>query len=435
MASFLFRLIRVLIVLIIAGGLAVALFAAREKPKKKQVVLTPPGVRVILAQSKTQTMTVEAFGTVVPRKKVNIAAEVPGRIDHVHPLFRDGGVIKKGDVLIRIDQRSFILDKQAAQVRVNQARADINQLTQEIVNLKADVGLAQMNQDLSLKELERIRTLSENQFASITSLDKAEQQSLAAKIQLQSAKNRLALTPTLMDQKKAGLAMARTEYEKTALILEKSEIRAGFHGFVLAKQVEMGEYVNPGQILGAIYQEGALDVDVRIPLEQLRWIQSFFNNNEMPEAVVEIANFQGEKPPVWKAQVARIKASIDEKTRTLPMTLEIESLPRGGENGLLGLKPGTFVKCRIQGETHDNIFIVPRHLLKSGNTLFVAVKDSLNKDHLEKAHLEIRQVSVLRKFENNVYINHGLNQGESIVSSPLPGAIDGMPIIVKTAGQ
>lgn len=430
MASFLFRLIRVLIVLFIAGGLAFALFAAREKPEKKEVVLTPPGVRVILVQPKTQTMTVEAFGTVVPRKKVNIAAEVPGRIDYIHPLFREGGLIKKGDVLIRIDQRSFTLDKQAAQVRVNQARADIKQLTQEIVNLKSDVDLAQMNQNLSLKELERMRTLSENQFASITSLDKAEQQHLAAKIQLQSATNRLALTPTLMVQKKAGLAMAQTDHEKTALILEKSEIKAGFSGFVLTKQVEMGEYVNPGQILGAIYQGGALDVDVRIPLEQLKWIQSFFKNNEMPEALVEMANFQGENAPVWKAKVVRIKANIDEKTRTLPMTLEIYNSPDSQVNTLLDLKPGTFVKCRIMGETHENIFVLPRHLLKSGDTLFVAVKDDLGKDHLE-----IRQIQVLRKFEDDVYISHGLSQGESIVSSPLPGAIDGMALTVKAAGQ
>jgi len=313
---------------------------------------------------------------------------------------------------------------------VNQARADIKQLTQEIVNLKSDVDLARMNQDLSLKELERMRTLSENQFASITSLDKAEQQHLAAKIQLQSAANRLALTPTLMDQKKAGLAMAQTDLEKAALILEKSEIKAGFSGFVLAKQIEMGEYVNPGQILGAIYQGGALDVDVRIPLEQLKWIQSFFKNNAMPEALVEMANFQGKNAPVWKAKVARIKANIDEKTRTLPMTLEIYNSPDSQVNTLLDLKPGTFVKCRIKGETHENIFVLPRYLLKSGDTLFMAVKDDLGKDHLE-----IRQIQVLRKFEDDVYINGGLTQGESIVSSPLPGAIDGMPLTVKTAGQ
>ncbi len=273
MASFLFRLIRVLIVLGIAAGVAFWLYTSRQKPEKKELVRTPPGVRVIEAQPKNEAMTVEAFGTIFPRKKVDLAVEVAGRIDYIHPSFREGGFIRSDDLIIRIDQRNFRLDKDAARDRVRQAQADIRHLTQEIENLKVDAGLVRMNMELSLKELNRLKELSKNQFASKTSLDKAEQQYLAAKIQFQAIDNRQALTPSRMAQKKAVLAMARTDMRKAALVLEKSEIRSGFEGFVLEKKAEMGEYVNPGQVLGAIYEHGTLDVDVRIPLEQLKWIR------------------------------------------------------------------------------------------------------------------------------------------------------------------
>ncbi|HCY87670.1 MAG TPA: efflux RND transporter periplasmic adaptor subunit, partial [Desulfobacteraceae bacterium] len=249
MASFLFRLIRVLIVFSIAGAAAFWLFSIREKPHKVEVVRTPPGVRVIRAVSATEAMTVEAFGTIAPRKKVDVAVEVAGRIDYIHPRFREGGAIKKDEVLIRIDQRNFRLDRDAARVRVEQAAADIRHLTQEIENLKADAGLAKTNMALSLKERDRLKALNKNQFASKTSLDKAEQSYVGAKIQFQSTENQLALTPSRMAQKRASLAMAKTDLAKAELILEKSEIRAGFDGFVLSKQAELGEYVNPGQVL------------------------------------------------------------------------------------------------------------------------------------------------------------------------------------------
>jgi len=435
MASFLFRLIRVLIVLGIAAGAASWLYTSREKPEKKELIRTPPGVRVITAQPKNEAMTVEAFGTIIPRKKVNVAVEVAGRIDYIHPSFREGGFIRSDDLLIRIDQRSFRLDKDAARDRVEQARADIRHLTQEIENLKADEDLARMNMELSLKELNRLKALSENQFASKTSLDKAEQQYLAAKIQLQSSANRLALTPSTMAQKKAALAMARTDMGKAALVLEKSEIRSGFDGLVLEKQAEMGEYVNPGQVLGRIYEQGALDVDVRIPLEQLKWIRPLFDGGKLPGAMVTIANFESDDLPSWKARVVRIKAKIDEKTRTLPITLEIllsdhrekitdPSNPDANNfnNPLINLRPGTFVKCRIMGDTRENVFRIPRYLLRSVDTLFLATEGKL----------AIRTVSVLRKFEDEVFINGGLRAGELIVSSPLPGAVEGMPVTVKS---
>ncbi|MCG8636353.1 MAG: efflux RND transporter periplasmic adaptor subunit [Desulfobacterales bacterium] len=424
MASFLFRLLRVLIVLGIAAGVAFWLYSSREKPEKKELVRNPPKVRVVKAQSKNESMTVEAFGTVSPRKEVNVAAEVAGRIDYIHPSFREGGLIRPDDLLIRIDQRTFRLDRDAARDQVAQAVADLRYLTQEIENLKADEALARMNMELSRKELNRLKALSKNQFASKTSLDKAEQQYLAAKIQLRSTENRLALTPSTMAQKKAALAMAKTDLGKAELVLEKSEIRSGFEGFVLEKQAEMGEYVNPGQVLGTIYEQDALDVDVRIPLEQLKWIRPLFDDGKLPEAMVTIANFESDDAPSWKARVARVKARIDEKTRTLPITLEIVPSDPGNTNSgnpLVSLRPGTFVKCRITGDTRENIFRIQRYLLRSADTLFVVTEGKL----------EIRKISVLRKFEDEVFINGGLDEGELIISSPLPGAAAGMPVTVK----
>lgn len=89
--------------------------------------------------------------------------------------------------------------------------------------------------------------------------------------------------------------------------------------------------------------------------------------------------------------------------------------------GIFDLKPGTFVKCTIQGETFDNIFVIPRYLLKSDNTLFTVVDN----------HLKIQKVSVLRKFEDEIFVNEGLMKGDKIIYSPLPGALDGMVLTIK----
>lgn len=422
--SVLFRFLRVIAILGISGALAFVLVSLKKEPEKKQKVKTPPRVIVITAHPVSQTMTVEAYGTVKPRKLVKIAAEVPGRIDYIHPDFVAGGRIGRNELLLRIDPRSYRLDRQSGSVSIRQAKAEIDILKQDIENLKSDLVLSKANVVLSKKEFDRVSTLTQNRFASKNSLDKAEQQYLQAKIQLQNIENGLALTHTQMEQKKSALAMARVNFEKADLAFEKTRISLAFNGLVLEKLAEQGEYVNPGQIVGSVYQEGSLDVDIRIPLERMKWIAAFFENGQVPDAEVHIANLDGLKPHVWKAKVARIKANVDEKTRTLPMTLEIFN-PREAVKDIFDLKPGTFVKCIILGETLDKLFVLPRHLLKPGEILYSVVD----------GRLKMKKVSVLRKFEDDVYIRSGLEPGEKIVSSPLPGAVEGMTLTIKEDGE
>ncbi len=419
--SFLFRFIRVIVIFGIAAALALLLFKARKKPEKKELVSTPPAVHVVKPVYGAQTMVVEAFGTVKPRKLVKLAVEVSGRIDYVHPAFVEGGFIRADDVIMGIDQRTYGLERKASAVRIRQTRAEITSLEQEIENLNKSIELSKANVDLAFKEMKRISALSRNDFASKTSLDRAEQAHLAARIKLQDLENLLAVKGPVMDQKKAALALAEVEFQKADLAFGKTRIRSAFDGFVLEKQVEAGEVVSPGQVLGTVYEKGALDVDVRIPLEEMKWVENMFSQGKVPRAQVTTAIINGQ---VRQARVARIKAKIDEKTRTLPMTLEIGDAEKS-PSPMMDIKPGSFVKCRIMGDTHEEIFVVPRHLLKSGNRLFLVVDNAL----------EIRTVKVLRKFEDKVYVRQGLEKDDLIVSSPLPGAVNKMALTVKSRGN
>lgn len=422
--TILFRAARVLIVLGVAVFLAFALISLKKEPEKKQIVHAPPSVKVVKVFPASKVMTVEAYGTIKPRHLVKIAFEVPGRIDHVHPAFTEGGKIQAGDILLRLDQRSYRLDREAAQVKIRQAKTDIENFKQDVVNLENDLGLSQSNVKLAKKELDRIKALVKNAFASKNSLDKMEQQYLQARIGLQSIKNRLSLTDTLMAQKQTALTYAGVDFDRADLALKKTRIVAGFDGFILEKTAEQGDYINPGQMVGTMFRQDSLDVDVAIPLEKMKWIESFFENGNTPEAKVMLANFDSLSQIMWNARVARIKARVDEKTRTLPMTLEILN-PDIKIKGIFNIKPGTFVKCIIQGETIDNLFVVPRHLLKPGDLLYTVTQ----------GRLKIKKVEILRKFEEQIYIQKGLEPGVQIISSPLPGALNGMELTIIENGN
>ncbi|MCK5099722.1 MAG: HlyD family efflux transporter periplasmic adaptor subunit, partial [Desulfobacteraceae bacterium] len=324
--GFFSRSIRAIIVLAIAISIAVFLVAIKAKPEKKERKISAPLAEVIMAESSSIVMRVDAFGTVKPRKSIKLTAEVPGRIEYINPLFVEGGFLQKDELIFRIDSRSYKFNRDASVVNVRQAKADIARLKQEIVNYKADILLAEGNLKLSTKEFNRMVKLSKGSYASKNRLDSAEMAQLQAKMQVQSIRNRLLLTDSIMEQKQNSLKMAEVDLGKANLALSKTEIRANFEGYVMDKFVEEGEYIGPGQVLGHIYLKSKLDVDVSIPLEKMQWIDSAMKNGSMPKVDIKIAGPAGDASSLWHGKVVRVKANIDEKTRTLPMTIEIDNV-------------------------------------------------------------------------------------------------------------
>ncbi len=115
MVSIVIRFVRVVIVLAAASALGLGLFSLRKTPDRQPVEKLPPGVRVIEVHPEIQQMVVEAFGTVAPRNMVKVAAELAGRIEKMHPAFREGKKIEKDQAIIEIDRRTAILDRAAAE--------------------------------------------------------------------------------------------------------------------------------------------------------------------------------------------------------------------------------------------------------------------------------------------------------------------------------
>ncbi|THB80108.1 MAG: efflux RND transporter periplasmic adaptor subunit [Desulfobacteraceae bacterium] len=428
-----FRLVRVLVVLAIAVVIAMGLFNLREEPEKKEVEIKVPSVTVMAVQPRTLTMTVQAFGTVKPRTTLKIAPEVPGRVIDIHPAFLNGGYISKGEVLIRIDPKSYALERKAAKVSIQQARVDLERLEQDILNLEKDRALAMENLALAKKELDRLSALNKKKFASVTSYEKVKQQYLSAKSALQQIENQLALSGPLKSLKQAALDMARVAHEQADLRWSKTTLTAPFDGYVMQKHVEKGEVIAAGQLLGTMYEKSRMDVEVRIPVEKVQWFEKRFEGHGLPTAIVEPAGRNGQNNPghadPWKARVTRVLSSIDETTRTLPLILEIESpdhIPNGNPHqGIFDLRPGTFVKCTIMGEKIQGLYVIPRHLINSDDSVLI----------FEKGKLLTRVVRVFRKFENEVYIDQGLSPGDQIITSPLPGAREGMMLTVKANGE
>lgn len=192
--------------LIIAFALAVALpvlpsVAAAQTAQQSP----PPAVTVAQPLRRSVTQWDEHTARLEPSARVELRARVSGQVERVH--FRDGQVVRPGDLLFTIDPRPF-------EVAVEVARAE--------------VARAQARLDLAEQEVERTLPLMRDRIAPQSQLDtrRAAQREAAA-----------------------ALAAARAQLRNAELELSWTEIRAPIGGLVSDRRVDAGNLVQQGATL------------------------------------------------------------------------------------------------------------------------------------------------------------------------------------------
>ena len=418
--GFIFKLIRVVIIIGIAVGIALVLI--RLKPKAERRVRADNGILVEAVPVKAEdvSMMIEAYGTVKPREALKLVAEVQGRIVKIDSVFKEGGFVHAGKTLIRIDPRTYRLEVERRKAQLGQTDAELKKLQQEVRNIQTSIKIAKSDTALAKAEFYRLKKLARNNVVAQTTLDKAEQQYLSSLERVQGLENQLALTGPSREQLLAQRNLVEVQLKQANIDLEKTGIVTPFDGWVQEKDVEIGQYVKIGESLGSIYRNGAYDIEVRLPVRDLKWLPNNLKPQSMPEVAVLFDSQDLNRQ--WQGRLARIKAQMDERTRTLPVVVEIDQISDANKDQPnFHLRPGMFVKVRIKGKEINRAFVLPRYMLHSDDVVYLAKSN----------HLRFRQVGVFRRFKESVFIDKGLTDGDMVIKTPISGAIDGMRIRLR----
>jgi len=141
---------------------AVALAGCGEGAPK-QAAPPPPAVTVAKAQKQTVTDYDEYVGRFIAVDSVEIRSRVSGYLDKVH--FKDGQIVKQGDLLFTIDRRPF-------ETALAQARATLAQAKANLAFAESDLARA--------SQLVRDRTITEQTFEQRTQAKRVAEASVAA---------------------------------------------------------------------------------------------------------------------------------------------------------------------------------------------------------------------------------------------------------------
>lgn len=414
------RFLRAFIVLAASGGLAGLIMFFRPTPERAE---QPPPVllvKTVRAEVTSPELFVEGFGTVRAKDNLSLVSQVSGRIVRAGDSFREGEGFEKGEELLKIDPSDYRLAVENAGARLLELEAELSRLEQQEENLLSDLDIAEKDAKLALSELERHRYLIERKVIAERLVESVEQKYLASKARLQSVKNSLKLLGPQKAALKARLKAARAALDTARLNLERTSVKAPWDGWVLEKLVETGQYVSVGAPLGVVYRASLLEVEVGLGLKEVQSLKAAGGPGR-PARVVLASEGEARE---WTGRLARLKAEMDETTRTWPVVVELP-MPGDGDGGEPGLVPGMFVKVRVSTGRLEGGVVLPAEALRGESSVFVVEGGRLRKKPVTLVRASREEVTVL-----------GLDEGELVIVSPVGETREGAKVrLVSESGK
>lgn len=374
-----------LTLLLLALGAGVGVYVWRDSrdaaPAERSAAQTMPGqpggrargggipvpVNLAAAQQKDLRLTLDVLGTVQALNSITVRSQVTGQLTEV--LFREGQEVKAGDILARIDDRTY-----AAALAQAQAKKAYDQA--QLENARTDL----------------------RRYQGLLAANGVTRQ------QVDTQRAQVAMYEAQVAQDQAAIDTARTQLDYTT-------IRSPIDGRVGLRQVDPGNLVSAGDSTGivSVTQLRPIGVNFTIPQGELQRLMRAMAAGPVTVETIPTAGGTPTQPGAAAEAPARgTVLTVDNQVDAATGTVRVKAV---FPNEDMRLWPGAFVSLRLGIETVPDATVVPLVAVQQGPNgafAFVAKPDNT----VEQRPLVLGAVT-----QSEAAIREGLRPGEQVVTS------------------
>src|SRR5436190_4845033 len=332
-------------------------------------------VSTMAAVSRQLPQYFEATGSLAANEQTDVAPEASGKIAAVGVDI--GTFVKKGQMLVRLEDADFKDRAQQAQAQLDQAKATLEQNRAKI-GLRSgqkfnpenvpEVAAARAALDLADKNLHRYEKLVESGDVSRANLDQQKSQRDQASEQYKALIHQAEQNYAAIANSQAAVEAAQANLSLAKRNLTYTTVVAPMAGFVSDRPADIGEYISPQQKVATIVSLNPLRVKIDVPEQAIPQI------HQGQSVSVSVSAYADR---TFSGRVARISPNVTATSRTLTVEADVDN-PNGE------LKPGQFATIRVLLPQKGTALMVPQRALRtiSGATYVFVIKNGFAQQRL-----------------------------------------------------
>ncbi len=414
-------------------------------------------VRVVEVSKQPIQEWVFADGYVSAVDKRHLIFETDGTITYMKKVdgreLREGDLVKKGEVLARLDRRKSDADltvslatQLEAKNQVLAAQAQLRQAEQSLIQSQAELEKAKTELAFAEADYIRYKELGEQGAIQLrdvevkkTEYDNALANLKVAEAEVKSMEVSIETAQTELEIAESGVKKATAELDKTKVDREDYEIVAPFTGIISHLNIRDGEYWDTQRVQASSVDYQTITEQVPIIITPLDSefdvyvsIPPFQGNSVSPRQRAIIAldesgrNVSGLKNPTndptknadATGRVFSVSPSVSPGERSVNVRIRVPS-------GFRSLKDGARVSAWIAVKDNSNTEVIPSNALifRDGNPhVFVVNRD--------QGIVEKREVELGIEGFSSWEIISGVRTGELVVTDGKDRLVDGAPITI-----
>jgi RND family efflux transporter MFP subunit len=418
-ARIFFNVIAVAAILFV-GIMGMKAMIAMRKPPPKQPL--PPEVLKVQAMTVSvgsHTVSISANGTVTAKNQIKIIPEVTGKVLFAHPEFRDGGVIRKGEVLYRIDPADLQKQKNNSLANTSALHVEIDYLRDRKRTLNNELDQALKTLAIAEEEAARRERLFARGAAAEAEVNQSRLSVQSSRERIEAYRSNIALIDPSIDKIKAQLDVVDAGLGAVNLHLGRTEYKAPFDGVIVSGALEPGQFVAAGQPLAVLQDISVYEIPVPLPLSDWKALApnrtaKSLSYDPMPVRV----NWEDTDKTQHSCtgDVVRMGSQLDPRNRMVDLVVEVS--PDARHECDMPLMAGMFTDVEFTGQNLDGVAPIPRRALREGNKVYV----------VEDGRFAVRDVVPWRSIGEEVFIEQGLRTGDVVITSVVEEVIPGIKV-------
>lgn len=368
-------------------------------------------VSVIHAQVTNYQPSLKLYGRSVSGRRVELRSLVAGEVIETGDGLRDGGIVKKGDMLLKLDPFEHEGALVEAKAKLAEARAKSREIDATIQSEKDALKRSGDQLEIAKRDLQRAIPLAEKGTVSKKLADDRRMIVSEREQNLDLRTNNLEIQQARADQQRAVIDQLEWRVRQAERNVKDSILRAPFDSYVTGVTAERGKILGANDQVATLFDSDW--IEVRFTLTNAQYGRIVSQHGDVTGRIVDLQWHIGEEPVKYRATIERVAAEITADSGGVEVFAKVID-PRQP----VPLRPGAFLEVQMTDKLYSNVVRLPQTSLYGGDTVYV-VQDS---------KLAARKVELVGAAQADILVRGGLTAGDAVMISRLSKVETGLKV-------